>query len=57
MCKVLKINRASYYHWIQSGSVVKKVDTKLNELVECVFIEGKNTYGTRRIRDRLLLYY
>ena len=57
MCKVLKINRASYYHWIQSGSVVKKVDTKLNELVEFVFIEGKNTYGTRRIRDRLLLYY
>ena len=57
MCKVLKINRASYYHWIQSGSVVKKVDTKLNELVECVFIEGKNTYGTRRIRDRLFLYY
>ncbi len=57
MCRILKINRASYYHWIQSGSVVKKVDTKLNELVECVFIEGKNTYGTRRIRDRLFLYY
>lgn len=57
MCRILKINRASYYHWIQSGSVVKKVDTKLNELVEFVFIEGKNTYGTRRIRDRLLLYY
>ncbi|MAC82717.1 MAG: IS3 family transposase [Arcobacter sp.] len=57
MCKVLKVNRASYYHWIKSGSVVKKVDRKLNELVEFVFIEGNNTYGTRRIRDRLLLYY
>ncbi|MGM0519052.1 MAG: IS3 family transposase [Campylobacterota bacterium] len=57
MCKVLKVNRASYYHWVKSGSEVKKVDTKLNELVEFIFIEGKNTYGTRRIRDRLLLYY
>lgn len=57
MCKVLKVNRASYYHWISSGSVVKKVDTKLNELVEFTFSEGKNTYGTRRIKDRLFLYY
>jgi transposase InsO family protein len=57
MCKILKVNRASYYHWLKSGSVIKKVDTKLNELIEFIFIEGKNTYGTRRIKDRLLLYY
>ena len=57
MCKVLKVNRASYYHWISSGSVLKKVDIKLNELVESVFTEGKNTYGTRRIQDRLLLNF
>jgi transposase InsO family protein len=57
MCKVLKVNRASYYHWIKSGSVIKKVDTKLNELVKSIFTIGKNTFGTRRIRDKLLLYY
>ena len=57
MCKVLKVNRASYYHWVSSGSVIKKVDVKLNELVESVFIEGNNTYGTRRIQDRLLLNF
>ncbi len=57
MCKVLKVNRASYYHWISSGSVLKKVDIKLNELVESIFTEGKNTYGTRRIQDRLLLNF
>ena len=57
MCKVLKVNRASYYHWVSSGSVIKKVDTKLNELVESIFTEGKNNYGTRRIQDRLLLYF
>lgn len=57
MCKVLKVNRASYYHWISSGSIIKKVDEKLNSLVESIFIEGKSTYGTRRVKDRLLLYF
>ena len=57
MCKVLKVNRASYYHWINSGSVMKKVDTKLNELIEFIFSEGRNNYGTRRIKDKLLLNY
>ena len=57
MCKVLKVNRASYYHWLSSESVVKKVNTKLNEHVETIFTEGKNTYGTRRIQDRLLLNF
>ena len=57
MCKVLKVNRASYYHWVSSGSIIRKVDEKLNSLVESIFIEGKSTYGTRRIKDRLLLYF
>ena len=57
MCKVLKVNRASYYHWVSSGSVVKKVDAKLNELIESIFTEGKSIYGTRRIQDRLLLNF
>lgn len=57
MCKVLKVNRTSYYHWVKTGCKLKKSDTKLNELIEFIFIEGKNTYGTRRIKDRLLLYY
>ena len=57
MCKVLKVNRASYYHWLSSGSVIRKVDIKLNELVEFIFNQGRNAYGTRRIKDKLLLYY
>ena len=57
MCEVLKVNRASYYHWLSSGSVVRKVDIKLNELVEFIFNQGRNAYGTRRIKDKLLLYY
>lgn len=57
MCKVLKVDRASYYHWIKSGCVVKKVDEKLNELIEIIFIQGRGNYGTRPIKKALLERY
>jgi putative transposase len=57
MCKILKINRASYYHWIKAGCIVKKVDTQLNELIKSIFIFGRNNYGTRRIKDKLKELY
>ena len=57
MCKILKVNRASYYHWIQAGCVVKKVDKQLNELIKSIFIFGRNNYGTRRISDKLKELY
>ena len=52
MCRVLKVDKSSYYHWIKAGSVVKKVDEKLNELIEIIFVQGRQTYGTRRIKER-----
>jgi len=55
MCKVIKVNRTSYYHWINAGMLIKKVDKQLNELI--IFIKGRNTYGTRPIRDKLLELY
>ena len=57
MCKVLKVDKSSYYHWIQRGCLVKKVDKKLNELIEIVFVQGRQNYGTRRIKDKLLQRY
>ena len=57
MCKIFKVNLSSYYHWIKNGSVIKKVDNKLNELIEIVFIHSKQTYGTKRIRDKLIEDY
>ena len=57
MCKILKVNRTSYYHWIRAGCVIKKVDTQLNELIKAIFIQGRNNYGTRRIADKLLELY
>jgi len=57
MCKVIKVDRASYYHWIKAGQVLKKVDNQLNELIQTIFIQGRNNYGTRRIRDKLKELY
>jgi transposase InsO family protein len=57
MCKVLKVDKSSYYHWIKSGCSIKKVDKKLNELIEIIFMQGRENYGTRRIKDKLVQRY
>lgn len=57
MCRVLKVNRSSYYHWIKTGAVVTKVDEKLNELITEVFENSRHTYGTRRIKQALIKRY
>ena len=57
ICKVVKVDKSSYYHWIKAGSVVKKVDKKLNELIEIIFFQGRSNYGTRRIADKLKELY
>ncbi len=57
MCKVLKVDKSSYYHWIKAGCIVKKVDKKLNELIEIIFVQGRQNYGTRRIKDQLKQRY
>ncbi len=57
MCKVLKVDKSSYYYWIQRGCIVKKKDKKLNELIEIIFVQGRQNYGTRRIKDKLIQRY
>lgn len=57
MCKVLKVDKSSYYHWIKTGCIIKKVDKKLNELIEIIFVQGRSNYGTRRIADKLKELY
>ena len=57
MCKVLKVDRSSYYHWVRNGSIVNKADEKLNELIEVFFMQSRQTYGTRRIKAKLLQRY
>ena len=57
MCKVFKVDKSSYYNWIKNGCLIQKVDEKLNELIEIIFIQSRQTYGTRRIKDKLLERY
>lgn len=57
MCKVINVNRSAYYHWVNTGCVVKKVDIQLNELIKSIFIFGRNNYGTRPIQDKLVELY
>jgi len=57
MSKVFKVDRSSYYHWVNAGCVIKKEDKQLNKLIEAIFVQGRNNYGTRRIQDKLKEVY
>ena len=57
MCKVLKVNRSAYYHWINNGCVVNKVDERLNQLIKDIFYQYREVYGTRRIKKVLVQEY
>ena len=54
MCKILKVDRTSYYSWVRAGSVIDKNDKELNKLIEHLFHQSRQTYGTRRIKALLL---
>jgi transposase InsO family protein len=57
MCKVFKVDKSSYYHWVKNGCQVQRVDKKLNDLIEIIFIQSRQTYGTRRIKSTLAKRY
>jgi len=57
MCKVFKVDKSSYYNWVKRGAIVHKVDEQLNELIEIVFLQSRQTYGTRRIKKALVEQY
>lgn len=57
MCQVLKVDKSSYYHWVRNGCKVQKTDEKLNELIKTIFLQSRQTYGTRRIKEQLIKKY
>ena len=57
MCKVLRVDKSSYYHWLKNSLLGKQVDETLNEFVEIIFIQSRQSYGTRRIKDKLEQLY
>jgi transposase len=50
MCRVLKVNRSAYYHWVNNGCIINKVDERLNNLIKDIFYQYREVYGTRRIK-------
>jgi len=54
MCKLLKVSRSCYYHWLR---VDHQEDIELNALVKDTFIGSRQTYGTRRLKKRLEALY
>ena len=51
MCRILKVDRASYYHWVKSGGTTKKVDKKLNELIEIIFVQGRGKALVKKLKE------
>ena len=54
MCRLLEVSRSCYYHWLK---VERQEDIALNDLIQEVFIQSRQTYGTRRIKKRLEQLY
>jgi len=51
MCRLLGVSRNAYYHWSRHGE--RQEDHDLFGLVEEIFEENYQTYGTRRIKKAL----
>lgn len=55
MCKVLKINKSSYYSWKQRGVSQQKLRRqKLSVLIKDIYEANHRTYGARKVYEELL---
>ena len=57
MCRILKVDRTSYYHWKREGSTLNKRDEQLDNLILELFYQSRQTYGTRRLKQILIKRY
>lgn len=57
MCKILKVNRSAYYHWVNNGCIENRVDEQLNKLIKDIFYQYCEVYGARRIKEVLVQKY
>ncbi len=54
MCYCLKVSRSSYYAWRQSTPSHRALENQgISEKIKVIFIESRQTYGTRRIKRAL----
>lgn len=55
MCRVLKVSRNGYYHWLRYGE--RRKDPLLEQLTGSIFHDAQQTYGTQRISKVLQRRY
>jgi putative transposase len=54
MCRLLAVSRSGYYEWLgRSPSTHAATDQQLQEKVQHYFVQGRGTYGTRRLKHLL----
>lgn len=54
MCKILKISKSSYYHWLKSGISNRAAKNRvLTKEIEDIFEDSNQTYGSPRITKEL----
>lgn len=55
MCKFMKVRRSSYYEWVNNPSNDRdNQDKEVISLIKSIYQQGRGTYGTRRIKKKLL---
>lgn len=54
MCRVFKISKSSYYHWIKSEPSKRWLENEeLQERIKTIFKYSSKTYGSPRIKEEL----
>lgn len=54
MCKILKVSKSGYYHWLQSGpSKLWLENQKVTTLIKSIFKNSFESYGSPRIKTEL----
>ncbi|MFT3741465.1 MAG: IS3 family transposase [Gammaproteobacteria bacterium] len=56
MCQLLEVGRSSFYEWQQSTPSARSLENQhLASRIQHVFMKGRSSYGTRRIKKELQL--
>jgi transposase InsO family protein len=54
MCKVLKVSKSSYYHWLQSGPSKLWIENqKISSQIKSIFKDSHESYGAPRMKTEL----
>jgi len=54
MCRFMDVSRSSYYLWINSPKTEREQENEvLIEMIKVIFQKGRQSYGTRRVKNEL----